>query len=1479
MKRIRKLIISLILIISIIGISSCAFLDFILSDELYTVTFENYGKGIKPKNLEDVLELPEELPILEEKGYEFLGWYYDETFIIEALPNDLVIEDTTLYACWVEGMYDITYNCNGHGNSVPKTTGINKILNLPTLTEVGYTFIGWYYDADFKQEAKVNDKIYNDITLYAKWEQNGNEIHFYEYDGCEPKVLKVEIDEEVTILNYTPKVGYTFVGWNTKADGTGKSYQVGDKVKELSTGEDVDLYGIWKVNEYTVTFKLNNGQNNIIQTLHYGDKVSPISNPIKEGYKFIGWYLDDKLFDFENDCLKDFNIVLEAKYIKEVSIKFISFDEEYKVIKGYETEEIRENIINPTKDGYTFVGWYLDAEYKQEYDLKIFPDKNINVYAKWDSKKYNVTFDLNNGDVNVVKEFKYNEKITPIDEPSKSNYKFVGWYLEEELFDFENTHMPSKNIILTAKYLKRVDIVFITSNTIYEKLSGYETEDIETVIIEPSKEGYRFAGWYLDADFKQEFNLEKFPNSNVKVYAKFDVISYNITFDLNGATGENRVVNVNYDQDLLAIKCEGVLRGYKFVGWNTKSDGTGTTYSINKNLKNISTEDITLYAIWEQIEYTLTINLNNDKEDVVRILHYNDVIEKVEDPIKENSEFVGWFTYENKEIVEFSFDNATMPDYDLTIFAKYQGEVAIVFIVDEISYQTIMGHENEEITTEIIAPTKDGYMFGGWYLDSNFEQAYNLESFPTKDTNVYGKWEANTITVNFNGNGSTKGEMVSQEIIYNSNTPLNKNVFERTGYTFIGWDANQNASIPTYIDGYAENIVSNGEVTLYAIWKQNNYTVTINLNNGQEDIVKTLHYDDLIGNVNDPLKEGYKFIGWYLANGQNIDLATYKMPNDNIIIHAEYLKGVQISFIVDGLVKEVLTGYETENISSNPSNPTKTGYTFKGWYLDGEFNEEYNLETFPSENISIYGKLEANNIVVKFDGNGSTSGSMANQIITYDSNTPLNKNGYIRTGYTFIGWNTDKSAITAIYTDEYNENIISDGEVTLYAIWSKITYTITFNSNNHGETPASLKGVTELPSVLPVLIEEGYIFIGWYYDGDLTKLACVNDVITSNVTLYAKWEEEKVEPTPTEPIVDDIIYDDFQIHFLELGNDYTGDSTYIKAGDVDILIDAGSRTGSATTIKSYVDKYCTDGVLEYVIATHADQDHIAGFVGNASGSTRTGILYQYEVETIIDFAITTKTTQVYNNYVTARTYAINNGAKHYTAAQCFNETDGAKAVYELTDNISMKILYNYYYFNKSSDENNFSVCTLFTYNDHNFMFTGDLEEDGEEKLAAYYDGSTSAKTLPQVELFKAGHHGSKTSSNDCLLKLIQPKIVCVCCCAGGSEYTSNYQNTFPTQDMISRVAKYTDRVYVTTIYDEKALTYKSLNGNIIISSNGKTVGVSATNNIIKLKDSTWFNETIYVDSRNNCCSGKGKKDFYTSATSGTRAVPRRVWPS
>ncbi len=323
-------------------------------------------------------------------------------------------------------------------------------------------------------------------------------------------------------------------------------------------------------------------------------------------------------------------------------------------------------------------------------------------------------------------------------------------------------------------------------------------------------------------------------------------------------------------------------------------------------------------------------------------------------------------------------------------------------------------------------------------------------------------------------------------------------------------------------------------------------------------------------------------------------------------------------------------------------------------------------------------------------------------------------------------------------------------------------------------------------------------------------------------------ESDKV-PKPSAPLVQDAL----QIHFLELGNKYTGDCTYIKIGDVDILIDAGSKTSSIETISDYIDDYIgEDKKLEYVIVTHAHQDHYAGFT-QLDGS----LFDLYEVGTIIDFALSNQEdkgkSNMYGRYLMERNDEIAAGAKHYTAAECIEQN---MAVFDLGSGATMTILNSYYYYNKASSENDYSVCTLFTYGEYNYLFTGDLEADGEEQLV-------KLNTLPQVDLYKAGHHGSKTSSTEALLSVIRPKIMCVCCCAGSSEYTSVNENQFPTQQVIDRIAPYTDKIYVTTLcVDYKAGTFQSMNGNITVTTdaNGLTVTCSGDDRI--LKEWEWFKQ-------------------------------------
>ena len=178
----------------------------------------------------------------------------------------------------------------------------------------------------------------------------------------------------------------------------------------------------------------------------------------------------------------------------------------------------------------------------------------------------------------------------------------------------------------------------------------------------------------------------------------------------------------------------------------------------------------------------------------------------------------------------------------------------------------------------------------------------------------------------------------------------------------------------------------------------------------------------------------------------------------------------------------------------------------------------------------------------------------------------------------------------------------------------------------------------------------------------------------------------------------------------------------------------------------------------------------------------------------------------------------------------------------------MNFLYQKFYEESTSDENDYSVCMLLTerYDSgvNNYLFTGDLGKDGEASLVACKENN-----LPKCKLFKGGHHGSKTSSTDALLSVIKPDIVCVCCCAGSNQYGANPENTFPTQAFVDRVSKYTPNVYVTSRANDTEKGYESMNGNIVVYSKNGTVNVRCSNNGTLLKDTDWFKKNRTMPSK------------------------------
>ena len=191
-----------------------------------------------------------------------------------------------------------------------------------------------------------------------------------------------------------------------------------------------------------------------------------------------------------------------------------------------------------------------------------------------------------------------------------------------------------------------------------------------------------------------------------------------------------------------------------------------------------------------------------------------------------------------------------------------------------------------------------------------------------------------------------------------------------------------------------------------------------------------------------------------------------------------------------------------ETVSELPDPPTKTGYTFTGWYTDPECNNKY-TEDKVIGNITLYAGFRANTYTIVFNAN-TGSGTMSNQSMTYDTAANLTANAFTRDKYTFKGWATTAGGAVE-YTDGQSvKNLTAaDGAtINLYAVWELNSYTVTFKVD--GETISTINVNIDASATLPEEpSKEGYNFVGWFYE-DGTQYT--NQAITADTVLTAKFE-------------------------------------------------------------------------------------------------------------------------------------------------------------------------------------------------------------------------------------------------------------------------------------------------------------------------------------------------------------------------------------
>jgi uncharacterized repeat protein (TIGR02543 family) len=479
-----------------------------------------------------------------------------------------------------------------------------------------------------------------DVTLTAELAYNTYTVQFKANGGSgsmSDQLFTYGTAQDLT-ANAFNRVGYTFVGWNTQADGNGTSYKDKESVNNLTTtnGGTVNLWAQWTVNTYTVT--LNNqsattaGTASVTAT--YNAAMPTITVPTKTGYTFGGYFTEangggTQYYNADGTSAKNWNLTAATTLYAKWSLDTYTIT--YNLAGGsvatpnpetYTIESGDITLVNPTRTGYTFAGWTGTDLATPTMSVTIstgsYGDKSYT--ATWTANTYTITYDLAGGNVATANPETYTIEsgdITIVN-PTRTGYTFAGW---------TGTDLASPTMsvtISTGSYGDKSYTATWTANTYTVTLNNQSatTTGSESAtatynaampaITVPTKKGYTFGGYYTETNgggtqyYYADGTSANYWNiaEATTLYAKWTANTYTVKFNGNGGTcgdGEMGDQTFTYDEAQNITANAFTRTGYTFAGWNTQADGNGTSYSDKESVNNLTTENngtVTLYAKW-----------------------------------------------------------------------------------------------------------------------------------------------------------------------------------------------------------------------------------------------------------------------------------------------------------------------------------------------------------------------------------------------------------------------------------------------------------------------------------------------------------------------------------------------------------------------------------------------------------------------------------------------------------------------------------------------------------------------------------------------------------------------------------------------------------------------------------------------------------------------------------------------------------------
>ncbi len=1049
----------------------------------YTVKFVDFdGTELKAENVEygSAATAPAD-PSRE--GYTFTGW--DKEF-------GNITGDLTVTAQYKINQYTITFDTDGGSAVAPITQDYATAVTAPTdPTKTGYTFKGWDVEIPSTMPAK-------DMTITAKWEINKYTITWdvdgnksteeYEY-GATPS-FKGNTDKAAD-AQYT----YTFTGWSPEiADVTA------DATYTAQYSKTVNKYGL------TINYVYADGTTaapTYTADIDFGVAYS-VESPVIEGYT-----ADTAIVTGE---MGNEQIVVIVKYtanVYKLTINYINSETNATMFETYTGEFAfgsEYSVTSPSEVGYDVDRSVVDGTMGAG-------DVAVTVY--YTIQKYTITW--KNGETVLETD----EKVPYGTEPSYDGetptkpataewtYTFDKWTPEVNLvtgdITYTATFTATKNSY-TITWKNDDGTVIDTTTVEYGKVPTHADATKENT----AEYTYTFAGWTPeivavtgDAEYTAQFTetANKYTITVNTVYDDKVDSTTNETATYTYAYGDDYSIEAS-EKTGYALTTEGTLSGkmpahdvtitftYKANSYVVTVNYTSDDNKINEtNTVTLTYGEAYNIATPEKIGYTAdkaavagTVSSDVNETVTYKANSYNLTINyKYADGTEAADAYSTKVVYDtaysvaSPEIKGYTADKptvaGTMGAADVTVDVTY----SVNNYTLTINYVYADGTQAAETYTQtytfvdtysVNSPSITGYTADVETVSGDFKDAKNVEATVTYTINVY-----DVKFVGFNN-----ADLGTQKVEYlgAATAPVAPTV---EGYTFTGWDEKFDSIT--------------GDLTVTAQYKINQYTITFDTVGGTAiDPIKA-DFGTAVTAPADPAKTGYTFAGW------DTEIPA-TMPAENVTITAKWnVNQYTITFdTVGGTAIEPIKADFGTAVTA-PADPTKTGYTFKGWDVEIP-------STMPAENVTITAKWEINKYTITYKADNGTE----DIVHTYDYNAEVTAPADpTKTGYTFDGWSPTVPG-----------NMPAN-DVVVTAQWTINKYTVTFIDNAGNKTEESYdygtaaSAITVPANTVNKYNADGHFSYSWPEISVVTGNAEYKEIETKTAHDY---ESVVTEPTCTE---------------------------------------------------------------------------------------------------------------------------------------------------------------------------------------------------------------------------------------------------------------------------------------------------------------------------------------------------------------------------